>query len=392
MDVLIIGGGASGIMAALSAAENKSNSVVLLERQSRIGRKLLSTGNGRCNLTNTSAFEGHYHGEEPSFASYALEHFPPHDCLEYFERLGLLCTEQYGGRVYPFSDSANSVLDVLRFALDSSGVQTVTSACVQGVTVSGGRFRAGCADSSYESDRLIVACGGMAGGKVGGVSDGYDILKSLGHKCTKLYPALVPIYTDDEYTRSLKGVRCQASVALGSLKSEGELQFVEKGISGPAAFDISRKAAVERGCLDIDLLPGTDDIFPILLNRQQTMPRLECGSLLTGILHNRLGMVIIKYSGLRPSQTIGELTENQLKIISTNCKHFRLEIRGVGNFDSAQVSAGGISTKDFNPETMGSLIVPGLYACGEVLDVDGDCGGYNLRWAWASGRLAGMLG
>ena len=391
MDVLIIGGGASGIMAALTAAQNKSNNVTLIERQSRIGRKLLSTGNGRCNITNTGAFSGHYYGNNPSFASFALEAFSPSDSLAFFKELGLITSEQYGGRVYPFSDSANSVVDVLRFALDSCGVHVITSTSVSNVSLSGHRFYIRTDSENFSSDKVIIACGGLAGAKLGGVRDGYDILKSFGHKCTKLYPALVPIYTDGEYTKSLKGVRCQAKIQLSDCTSKGELQFIEKGISGPAAFDLSRKAAVEKGTLDIDLLPDIEDIYPMLQKRAHELPSLDCGNLLTGILHNRLGMVIVKYSGIKPSANIGELTENQLKNISTNCKHFRLNITGVGSFDNAQVSHGGIDTCDFNDKSMESLIVPGLYACGEVLDIDGDCGGYNLRWAWSSGHLAGLL-
>lgn len=386
-DVVIIGGGASGLVAALTAA-SENNRVTLIERQARVGRKLLASGNGRCNLTNTNPPEGHYHGEGAALACEIIRGF---DELSFFRSLGLIPSEQYGGRVYPLSDSANSVLDVLRFALEAKGVELVTGATIKTAGKTGDAFSIVTENRVFLADRLIVACGGKAGGKLGGVSDGYDILKSFGHRCSKIYPALVPVYTEGDYTRSLKGVRAEASVRLGGDSSRGELQFTERGVSGPAVFDLSRKASTEGGELEIGFLPDGEDILPLLTARRDEMPELECGSILAGILHSRLSLALVKYSGLRPSESIGSLTDKKLAEIAYNCSHFRLKIKSTAGFDDAQVTAGGTSTKDFNPDTLESLLVPGLYACGEVLDVDGDCGGYNLRWAWASGHLAGQL-
>ncbi len=389
MNVLIIGGGASGMLAALSASEDKSNTVTLLERQGRVGRKLAATGNGRCNITNTGTPEGHYHGEDPAFPLAILCQF---DELKFFSSLGLLCTEQYGGRVYPHSDSANSVVDVLRFALDASGVNVITSAQVISARKKADQFAVTTDSNTYYADSLIIACGGRAGGKLGGTKDGYELLQSFGHSCTKLHCALVPVTTEGDYTRSLKGIRCEASLSLGNCRSAGELQFVENGISGPAAFDISRTAAFSFGePVSIDLLPENADILPVLQSRRSSMPELEAGSLLTGILHNRLGLVIVKYCGIRPSAPLSSLSENDLENIAYACRHFTLTVKGVGDFDNAQITVGGIRTCEFQADTLQSRLVPGLYACGEVLDVDADCGGYNLRWAWASGYLAGKL-
>ena len=390
MDILIVGGGASGLMAALSASANEKNNITVLERQDRVGRKLLATGNGRCNITNTNASGKSYHGENPSFASYALEQFGPADTLSYFESLGLICREMYGGRVYPLSDSANSVLDVLRFACIQKGINIATGTFVEACGFKNGRFYAYTSKEVYSADRLIVACGGKAGGKLGGTGDGYSILKSFGHKCTKLYPSLVPVFTNDELTRSLKGVRAEVEIRLNGIKRQGELQFVEKGISGPAAFDISREAAIKGGEISIDFLTG--DVSGILKMRRENMPSLECGSILTGIVHNRLSIALVKYCGIKPSLPVSELTDDDIASIALACRCFKLNIKGVGNFDSAQITVGGISTRDFDSHTMGSLLVPGLYACGEVLDIDGDCGGYNLQWAWSSGFLAGQIG
>lgn len=398
--VIVIGGGASGLMAALTAAKDPQNRVLLLERQQRLGRKLLATGNGRCNLTNTGASIGNYHGEDALFARPALSRFTPSDTLAFFASLGLLTDEEYGGRVYPLSNSANSVLDVMRFALTGAGVEVHTACRVVSVTHTGDGFAVDCGDETFSADALIVACGGAAGGKLGGVRDGYDILKSLGHSRTKLYPALTPLVTAPDYPRALKGVRADAAVTLLSggeaiARSEGEVQFTDAGVSGPAVFDVSRAASVCGGSdIRFDFFRGRDseELLSMLRERRNALPDLEAGDLLCGMLHNRLGRMCVKYAGLSGSAPLQSLSEGDLERVLDACRSFTLNVRGTAGFDAAQVTAGGISTSQFDPETLQSRLVPGLFACGEVLDIDGDCGGYNLQWAWASGALAGRLG
>ena len=397
-NVAVIGGGASGMLAALTAAEDGSNRVTLFEKQDRVGKKLLVTGNGRCNLTNTGAELRNYHGNDSGFAGRALGMFPPESAMEYFRKLGLVCTEQYGGRVYPLSDSAGSVLDVLRYALSSAGVEVKTDTGISLASYKNGKFHLFSDKTAFQYDNLIIACGGKAGGK-NGSSDGYDLLRSFGHRCTKLYPSLVPIRTDTDYPRSLKGVRADAHLRLYSGKellceSRGELQFTEKGISGPAAFDISRSASVYGGDVAIDFLRDIPlrEVEKLLLARRESSPELECSAIFTGILHSRLGLVMVKYAGLRPSGLIRDVSDGSIRTLAEAAKRFTLHVTGTDSFDSAQVTAGGIETSGFSPDTLESRIVPGLFACGEVLDIDGDCGGYNLQWAWASGRLAGRLG
>ena len=316
--VIVIGGGASGLVAALSAAADKQNRVLLLERQQRLGRKLLATGNGRCNLTNTAASPAHYHGEDPAFVTEALARFTPGDTLAFFRSLGLLTVEEYGGRVYPLSDSANSVLDVLRFAVERAGVEVHAPCCVTEV-------------------------------------------KRAGRS------ALVQLVTATDYPRSLKGVRADAAVTLrrGSeilARSEGEVQFTDNGVSGPAVFDVSRAASCGGEGVEIsfDFFRGRDsgELMGMLRARRAALPKAEVGDLLTGMLHNRLGRMLVKAAGFR---------------------------------GDVPLYAGGVSTAQFDPRTMQSRLVPGLYACGEVLDIDGDCGGYNLQWAWSSGVAAGRL-
>ena len=400
--VIILGAGASGMVAALTAAESKNRRVLLLERQQRVGRKLLATGNGRCNLTNTGASPARYHGAEADFVRPALAAFPPEATLEFFRELGLVTVTEPGGRVYPLSDSANSVVDVLRFALDAAGVELRAACPARALRrEKSGGFSVVTDAETLRADRLIVACGGAAGAKLGGVGDGYELLAMLGHKRTALYPSLAPILTEPEYPRALKGVRADCRLRLiggGETLAEtaGELQFTETGVSGPAAFELSRAASVGGKGLTLTADFFRDvpaDAVPALLRaRRSRFPALNASEALTGMLHNRLGRMLVKYAGLDANAPLSSLSDGDLRRLAQSCRDFRLAVRGVAGFDAAQVTAGGVRTSGFNPETLESWFVPGLFACGEVLDVDGDCGGFNLQWAWASGRLAGRLG
>ena len=399
--IIIIGAGASGMMAALTAAEVSGRKVILLERQQRAGRKLLATGNGRCNLTNTGAVLDNYHGENRDFAAPALDAFPPQAVLDFFHSLGLVTVEEYGGRVYPLSDSANSVLDVLRFHLEAKGVELRAAEPAREVKREKQGFTIVTDTERLHADMLIIACGGAAGAKLGGVSDGYELLKMLGHKRSALYPSLVQLVTAPEYPRALKGVRADCALRLYAgenllAESKGELQFIETGVSGPAVFDLSRAAATGGKGLTLkaDFLKDYDEVtlFALLKRRCETLPALPAGEMLTGIVHNRLGKMLIKYTGLNATASLRELDDRALRKLVGACKDFRLPVQGTEGFDKAQVTAGGVKTSGFNPETLESWFVPGLFVCGEVLDIDGDCGGYNLQWAWASGRLAGRLG
>ena len=399
--IIIIGAGASGMMAALTAAGVPGRRVILLERQQRAGRKLLATGNGRCNLTNTGAVIENYHGENRDFAAPALDAFPPQAVLDFFHSLGLVTVEEYGGRVYPLSDSANSVLDVLRFHLEAKGVELKAAEPARELKREKQGFTIVTDLERFHADKLIIACGGAAGAKLGGVSDGYELLKALGHRRTALYPSLVQLVTAPEYPRALKGVRADCSLRLYAgdsvlAESGGELQFIETGVSGPAVFDLSRAAATNGKdlVLSADFLRDYSEaaVLDLLSRRREALPDLPASDMLTGIVHNRLGKMLIKYAGLNAAVPLRELNERTLEKLVKACKDFRLPVQGTEGFDKAQVTAGGVKTSGFNPETLESWFVPGLFVCGEVLDIDGDCGGYNLQWAWASGRLAGRLG
>ena len=396
MRIGIIGAGAAGMAAALAAAENPNVQVLLRERQARVGRKLAATGNGRCNLSNIHAGEGGYHGDDPAFSRFAIGRFDPEETLEWFRALGLYTVTEPSGKVYPYSDQANSVVDVLRFALDRPNIELVTDFEVTRFRRTESGFLLGSKDRNVECDRLIVACGGLAGTKLGGTMAGYKLLRSMGHKCTKLRPALVQVKTGWSGVSALKGVRANCHAAIyhnGKLhrQSEGEIQFTEFGLSGPVIYEISRDACQGSGEWEctLDFLPGMDRDG---LKRELTRRRgtgLTAEDLLTGILHNRLGRVIVQNAGLRARTPVSELTDYELNEVAELVKTFTVSLTEPLGMDAAQVTAGGIVTEEFDPTTMESKLVPGLYACGEVLDVDGDCGGYNLQWAWSSGRLAG---
>ena len=378
MVIGIIGAGASGMAAALTAAENKDNTVILFERQARVGKKLLATGNGRCNLSNLHAELTRYHGEDPDFVSHVLENYNVADTLRWFARMGLLTVTEESGRVYPYSDQANSVVDVLRFALDKENITVKLGFEVAKVKKDAAGFTVESKDEAVFCHRLIIACGGLAGTQQGGSMSGYQLLRSMGHRMTKLRPALVQIKTADNVA-ALKGVRanCRAQILKNGTvfaESTGEIQFTDFGISGPVIFEISRDVCSEKGewtcCLDF--LPDIPE------EKVKSMICRDGEEMLTGIVHNRLGKILSKVGGYDPDQVVKAV------------KSYELRLAEPMGMDKAQVTAGGMITGEFDPQTMESKLVPGLYACGEVLDIDGDCGGFNLQWAWSSGRCAGF--
>jgi predicted Rossmann fold flavoprotein len=310
--------------------------------------------------------------------------------------MGLVTVTEASGRVYPYSDQANSVVDVLRFSLEKQNIRLITGFEVKRVKKIDAGFRVESGEDAVFCDKLIVACGGLAGTKLGGSMSGYQILSKLGHRCTKLRPTLVQLKADWHGLASLKGVRanCRAEILCNSevfAQSEGELQFTEYGLSGPVIFEISRDVCREKGnwVCRLDLLPQiTTEALQEELDRRRAT-NLPAEDLLTGILHNRLGRILTKEAGISLHAPIRDLEDWELEAVCRAVKTLNIPLVEPMGMDSAQVTAGGVVTADFDENTMESRIVPGLYACGEVLDIDGDCGGYNLQWAWSSGRCAG---
>ena len=396
MKIGIIGGGASGMAAALWAAKS-GNETVLFERQARVGRKLLATGNGRCNLSNTNLDLSNYHGEDPDFAKFALDSFPVSRTLRWLDSLGLYTVTEPSGRVYPYSDQANSVVDVLRFALQREKVELLTDFEVIKARKTADGFLVESRDSQHHCDRLIIACGGLAGTKLGGTMSGYQLLRSFGHRATRLRPALVQIKSNWQGCASLKGVRanCHAAIYHNNelySQSSGELQFTQYGLSGPVIFEISRDVCQNGGdwVCKLDFLPDISEENLENLLQSRRNKNLPVEDFLTGILHNRLGRILTQSAQIRGNRPTSDLTDLEIRTLCQTVKSFEVSLTETLGMDSAQVTAGGILTSEFDPKTMESRIVPGLYACGEVLDIDGDCGGFNLQWAWSSGAAAGI--
>ena len=391
----VIGGGASGLMAALSASELYRT--VVFEKNERTGRKLAQTGNGRCNLTNEAAGSGHYYGND--FVEGALMRFGPEDTLRYMEGIGLLARREYGGRYYSFSGQAGSVVDALRFALEKKGVELRTGTRVTGVEKKDERFTVRSEKGEETFDYVIVCCGSMAAEKLGGCSDGLDILRSLGHRVIKPVPALVPVMTDNTYTRMLKGVRVQGKATLMGEDGTpvraalGDILFTDYGISGPAVMDVSRFCTGHKGLrIETDMFPDMDEADLEELLKKMTGLRETAGELFTGLLNNKLSVILAKYCGIEPGRKAAELSSKDALKLAHAAKNMSFDVKGTTGFPNAQTVRGGALTGQFDQNTLESLIVKGLFAAGEVLDVDGECGGFNLQWAWSSGYVAGRCG
>ena len=403
-DIIIAGGCASGLAAAISAARtHPGKSVAVLEKLPRAGKKLLATGNGRCNLSNVNALSHPY--RNAAFASHALGRYNVERTLEFFASLGLLTYTDSEGRVYPASNTAASVLDALRFAAAAQGIEIICEKEITDIIKSEGKF---VINGEYKCNRLVASLGGKAAPVHGTNGSGYTLMRSLGHSVTRLYPALSPLNAQSSVIKSLKGVRVH-SVKLTAMcgektvaQSKGEILFTEYGISGIAAMELSAELSraadnnVKQKCFtDIDFAPDMTDseLADYLAKVKKIKGLLQIDNLLTGILPKALGIAICKAIDLYTSGLqIKSLSNEDIRKIASCIKKMRVPISGAKGFDAAQVTSGGIDVREINENTLESKLCPGLYLAGEIIDVDGGCGGYNLQWAWSSGLLAGELG
>ena len=393
MRAAIIGGGAAGLFAACLLSRAGAE-VVLLEKQSRVGRKLLSTGNGRCNLSNLNASPADYHGDA-IYIEAALRALSPEGAMARFASMGVLCAPDGEGRVYPVSGQAAGVLDSLRLCAAESGCEIVTEFEAAKLNQKKNHYMITSADGrTVEADFVLIACGGLAAPKLGSCGDGYKLLESFGHKIAPRFPAIAAIKTDPAAVRALKGIRMRGEIALISggreLRREaGEILFGEGSVSGIAAMQLARALNLARHeCeLRLNFLPDAEPDF--IDRRAALLPRRAMEDFLSGILPKRLGQVLVRAAGIEKlSLTAAELTPRQRAAIYGALTGWTLPARGTLGFDQAQVTCGGARLDGFDPNTLESRLAPGLFAAGEVLDVDGDCGGFNLHWAWASAELA----
>lgn len=402
----IIGGGASGLFAAITALSSKSNvRVTVFEQLNRVGKKILATGNGRCNITNEFADAeisdengikpAHYHGESAGFALYALKNFNQKNLIDFFAENGLILRKE-NDKYYPFSEQAGTVLDFLRLKCEMLGAEIKCGIKIEKIKIKDNKFII----NNQVFDKVIVACGGKSSPHLGSDGSGYKLLEHFGHKTSHLYPAITQIKTETEFVKQLKGIKadanCKIFVDNTVIREEfGQVLFADYGLSGPPIFQLSRIAAKNYNkncCISLDFMneKSQNEVFSLIksvLDAPFTYP-LTCENLLSLFLNKRLGQVIVKSCGFKLNKDAYELNENQIMQIAEKIKDFRIKVTGVNGFQNAQVTAGGVLTDDFEKKTMESKLQKGLFACGEILDIDGDCGGYNLQWAFSSGYLA----
>lgn len=400
--VIVIGGGASGLMAAIIAARNGAD-VKILEQMNRVGKKILATGNGRCNLTNENIVLERYHGKNPQFAIEVLKGFDVLKTIDFFEKLGISCKVEDGGKVYPASDQASSVLDVLRYELLSLGVPEICESGVKSIHKDKKDFtiilRSG---EQLRCDRVILAAGGKASPSLGSNGSGYNLAIPFGHRLVEPIPALVQLKLDKPFLKGIKGVRLIVKASIGVneilLRDEyGEVLFTDYGISGPAVFQLSRRAGEEIQKLNtpwikIDMFPQRifQEFIDMLNTRFSNQPEKPLDFSFIGLLNKRLINVVLKEAKIEDiHKPCGKTTTEERKNIADILKQWKMDIIGTQSWSEAQVTAGGIDVNDVNPKTMESKLVTGLYFSGEILDIDGDCGGFNLQWAWSSGYTAG---
>ncbi len=399
-EVLIIGGGASGLTAAISAARAGAK-VTLLEQNKQVGKKLLVTGNGRCNLTNRDQALYSYRGSSTDFIDTALKGFGLSETLEFFEGLGITVRDR-NGYLYPCSDQASSVADALRMEAEHLRVKLALNTRVQSVRKENHRFLIETPGWTYEGDALILAAGSCAAPETGSDGSGYELARAMGHGVIEPLPALVQLRSPNKVFPRLQGVRIEAQVSLyseGELLAEdrGEVQFTEYGLSGIPVFQVSRYGvrAIHEGRnvrALLNLLPFLDqkelDVF--WQKRIRAGAYKSAAQLLVGLFPRKMADCLLKIAKISPDRIAETLTDQERQALWRACTAFEVEISAGNGFDRAQVCSGGVDTEEVNPKTMESIRVPELYFAGEILDVDGACGGYNLQWAWTSGYLAGL--
>lgn len=369
--VAIIGGGASGMMSAITAARAGGN-VILIEHKDRLGKKILATGNGKCNYTNLLQREDCYRSDIPGFPYKVISKFSAEETIRFFQELGIY-PKNRNGYIYPNSGQAGAVLDALRFTVEKSGVTVWYETEVTDIRRTAKGFRLGTNHEPIKADAVILACGGMASPSTGSDGSGYTLAKLCGHSVVPTVPALVQLHTK-ENMKALAGIRTDGRIKLLAddkvvAEDVGELQLTAYGISGIPVFQVSRYAAKalreeRKVTARLDFLPG--------LSEQEVKTYLDTHEpwQYSGLLNKKLLQVIPPVAG--------------------KLKNFPVTITKTNGFDQAQVTAGGVSTEEIDPATMESKILPGLYFAGEMVDVDGICGGYNLQWAWSSGHQAGI--
>lgn len=400
-DILVAGAGASGLMAAICAARAGVR-VAVVEKKKEPGKKILATGNGKCNYTNQVQNPSCYRSSsKEELVTKIREQFTYEDTVQFFQELGIVPYEK-NGYVYPYSGQASSVLQVLLLELKKRNVPIYTEEPVKEIrSGKNGGWEVVCASQRWNAKKIILACGGMASPNLGSDGSGYELCRQMGHQIVPVAPALTGLQAQGMDFKLTAGVRTPAKVDLYIddklvCSDRGELQLTAYGISGIPVFQISRYATLalkkQQSVTAViqyvpDLYETMEQLMEVVWNRRK--PEKTCGAFLTGFLNQKLALALLSCAGIKEKQPSMELSQKQLKQLVKVIWKQRLTITGDTGMEHAQVCAGGVSLEEIKPDTMESKKMPGIYLAGEVLDVDGICGGYNLQWAWTTGFVAG---
>lgn len=397
--VVVIGGGASGMMAAVTAASCGAR-VIILEHKDRIGKKILSTGNGRCNFTNIHQDPLCYHSDNPLFPWSVVEKFDAQAAIAFFLELGVY-SKNRNGYIYPNSDQASAVLDAFRMELERLKVNVCTDTECREIRPGRKGFAVVTNRKTFHADKVILCAGSKAAPQTGSDGSGYNLAKMIGHRILPVLPALTALRSEEKFFKSVAGVRAGGMVSVWSegvciAEDTGEIQLTDYGISGIPAFQVSRhvsKLLYEGKNVEavLNFMPdfNRDQMKSFLKKRAQIRPEKRADMFLIGLFHKKLCDLWIRILGIPGEKPAGEFNDKEFEGIVSMIMELHVRIIGTNPFDKAQVCCGGIDTSEVNPVTMESVYVPGLYFAGEILDVDGICGGYNLTFAWASGHTAG---
>ena len=398
--IAVIGGGAAGMTAAITAA-GEGGQVTIYEHQERLGKKILSTGNGKCNLGNRELSASQYSGGDEALLEDCFKKFGTDDTIHFFEDLGLLIKDK-NGYLYPACEQASAVLDVLRSKISTLGVHVETGIHVDKVKQGrSGELLVHSGQKCEGYDRVIIACGGRAASKTGSDGSGYKIAGQMGHSLTPVVPALTSLLCQETYCKAIAGVRADAQISVYdgrelTARERGELQLTDYGISGIPVFQLSGKvnrllADKKKLRVEIDFLPdyGEEAFAQMISRRAALADGRTTEEFFTGILHKKLMILFIKLAGLHTNEAVSQVPFAGIHKVYGYLRCFPLHITGSKSFDNAQICAGGVK---FSEITAGleSRKLPGVYFAGEIMDIDGRCGGYNLQWAWTSGYITAM--